>query len=331
MVSRMDDLVRSIRVGEPTEYENLSVVPLLKGRDSKLEYLVLDDAVEQNLVDVDEVDGGSVPRLVVRNRASLPVLIPDGTTLAGGRQNRVVNLSVLLAAESDTVIPVSCIERGRWSRSRGPSSPRGGYSDKKLRYQMCRDVNSSAGKGGGVSVSQSGVWCHVQELLEKAKAHSPSAAYHRVFEESKRSLEECEKRFPYPDGACGAAMLVDGKVSSVDVFDKPETCRKLWPKLVRGHAVGSLHATGKAGSHRDVGSFLGEAVQAREDEVDSIGIGTSVRLTAEHEVGAALLCDQTLVHLSLFADETPEAPGTREQQPPTQPPSRHRPWWKFWA
>ncbi len=58
---------------------------------------------------------GSVPDLRVINRAEKMVLILDGEELVGAKQNRIVNTTILVAAQSTLVIPVSCVEQGRWS------------------------------------------------------------------------------------------------------------------------------------------------------------------------------------------------------------------------
>jgi hypothetical protein len=54
--------------------------------------------------------------LLVKNGAAKPVLILDGEELVGAKQNRIVNLTILVAAQQTLHIPVSCVEAGRWAR-----------------------------------------------------------------------------------------------------------------------------------------------------------------------------------------------------------------------
>ena len=54
------------------------------------------------------------------NRGPKPTLIIDGEELVGAKQNRVVNLTILVAAESELIIPVSCVEAGRWRAKSEP-------------------------------------------------------------------------------------------------------------------------------------------------------------------------------------------------------------------
>jgi hypothetical protein len=139
-----------------------------------LQYLTLDEAKSAHVLDVEEVSAsGSVPELRVRNRAKLPVFVPDGTTLIGSKQNRVVNLSIMLAAESETVIPVSCVERGRWSFATLGSSP-SECSDSALRAMMSFRSTDSLKKRSTVQVDQSAVWGHVDRMLYDSGASSPT-------------------------------------------------------------------------------------------------------------------------------------------------------------
>ena len=64
---------------------------------------------------VEEVnESGSVPNLAVTNKCKRPLLIPEGEILIGAKQNRVINVTVLVAAGVKFVLPVSCVEAGRW-------------------------------------------------------------------------------------------------------------------------------------------------------------------------------------------------------------------------
>jgi hypothetical protein len=93
---------------------NLAVFPLLSDAAVSLAYLMLDEALQKEVVEVAEVDeSGQFSRLKVINRSDLSVLILDGEELVGAKQNRIVNTTILIAAESVTIIPVSCVEQGR--------------------------------------------------------------------------------------------------------------------------------------------------------------------------------------------------------------------------
>ncbi len=55
-------------------------------------------------------EGGSVPELKVTNLTGKHVLILDGEAVAGAKQNRVLNTTILIGAGTSLVIPVSCTD-----------------------------------------------------------------------------------------------------------------------------------------------------------------------------------------------------------------------------
>ncbi|MCY3943646.1 MAG: hypothetical protein OXG18_07785, partial [Gemmatimonadetes bacterium] len=104
------DLVKTtlsgLTLADPMNHGGLTVFPLASDRSSSLSYLLLEDGLRKDLVSIREVsEGGSVPELTVESRADKPVLIVDGEELMGAKQNRVANLTMLLAARKTTVIP----------------------------------------------------------------------------------------------------------------------------------------------------------------------------------------------------------------------------------
>src|SRR5262249_34541910 len=155
--TNLRSLLPELVVEKPIAYQRLGISPLRFRNSTELEYLILGDGISEELIRVEETSAaGCVPELRVRNRAKQRVLIPEGTTLIGAKQNRVVNLTILLAPESVTVIPVSCIERGRWHFTSSHFSP-GHFPDGKLRALMTKDATASLKKGGKVQVDQRAV------------------------------------------------------------------------------------------------------------------------------------------------------------------------------
>src|SRR5262245_32158401 len=239
MTANLRELLPELSIEAPIGYQKLRITPLRLRRTSALEYLTLDES-SAVLVTIEETSpSGSVPELRVRNRAKDRVFIPDGSTLTGAKQNRIVNLSVMLAPESVTVIPVSCVERGRWSYRTRHLSPCGS-SDSAFRALMCRGATDSLRRSGSVGVDQGAVWEYVEGMLCGSGAESPTRAYHALYEKWGQELADYEAHLLVPEGACGVAVEVDGKVQSVDLFDKSDTLGKLWPGLLKSYALAAL-------------------------------------------------------------------------------------------
>lgn len=117
-------LLKRLEIGQPSRYDGLAMFPLVGGKSGAADYETLDEALTHGTLRVREVSRqGSVPELKVDNRGERPVLVLDGEELVGAKQNRVVNLTVLIPALTTVKVPVSCVEMGRWSY-RTPGSPR---------------------------------------------------------------------------------------------------------------------------------------------------------------------------------------------------------------
>jgi len=336
MSTNLSELMSNVSVEAPLSYQKLRLWPLRFNQKSDLQYLTLDDATREKLVEIEETSAaGSVPKLRVRNHAKDRLLIVDGSTLIGAKQNRVVNLSLMLAPESVTEIPVSCVERGRWSYANAGFAL-GGFSDNTLRGKMCRGATASLQEKEEVSVDQGEVWDDVEEKLLACKAASPTRDYHAIHEKMERELMDCETHLPFPEQACGVAVEIAGTLRAVDLFDKPNTLRQFWPRLVKSYSVSTLMGDVRSGSKVGVKAFLEHALASKQESYEPVGIGTTIRLTNAEAVGATLVCEGKFVHLSLFAKETRGGEPPRTEQPVNQiiqakQNVSRRPWWKFWV
>jgi len=76
----------------------------------------LKNAIESNFLEISEVSAsGSVNALKVVNKSSKFIIGFRGDILVGGKQNRTLFTTIIIAPNSENIIPVSCVEAGRWS------------------------------------------------------------------------------------------------------------------------------------------------------------------------------------------------------------------------
>jgi hypothetical protein len=149
----------SIQLGAPRVHRNIVVLPIIGPSHGPARWLTLGEALEQQLLTVTEVShGGSVPELSVINRADRPVLLLDGEELIGAKQNRVLNTTILLKEHSETVVPVSCTEHGRWSYVSAAFADSKVVMAHKVRARKSRSVSESLAASAGYKSDQGEVW-----------------------------------------------------------------------------------------------------------------------------------------------------------------------------
>lgn len=307
----MDHIVKNFLVqlkfsGHQT-VENLIMFPLVSAAAGALDYLLLDDALERNLIEISEVDqSGSVPNLMVVNRAERMVLLLDGEELVGAKQNRVINTSILLAPSSKTVIPVSCCEQGRWSYRSEVFSSMKRVMSPDIRARKASQVSRNLEFANEYCSDQGDIWDSLDMKAASLGAESPTGAMSEMFEKQKTGLDDYCRGFACEPHQCGALFLINGRVAGLDVFGKEASFTSVFDKLVRSYALDALQWRDKNPSTTDhahtARQFLERALQAACSAHDSIGLGTDIRLSSDDLTGFALQHEQEIVHLCLFAN-----------------------------
>ena len=271
-------------------------------------YHVLDDAIASGAVEVTEVsEHGSVPELRVVNRAAKPTLIIDGEELVGAKQNRVVNLTILVAAHSNLTIPVSCVEAGRWrARSRAfAAAPRTQYATGRAK-RMAQVTQSMLASSSYYS-DQAEVWSDIAHKAAQLRSTSPTGAMESIFTDHAMSIDSFVSALQPVDGQVGAMFAIGGRVVGLDLFDTEKTLRKLLAKLVRSAAVEALDTDAGQASLPGISfqgvceQFLAAVANAPSHTSSAVGVGEDVRLTTHGLTGAALVVEHQVVHLSAFA------------------------------
>ncbi len=291
-----------IRVGTPLRFRSLSVFPLFSEGASGVDYLLSDEALPTNLVTVEEVsERGSVPELLVRNESDSKVLFLEGEELVGAKQNRILNTSVLVAAKSSVRIPVSCVEQGRWRFSSRTFTSSGRHSPAKLRHALKASVSKSLKEKAGYHSNQIEVWSQVRQYEEAHHVATPTGAMSDTFEALKEKIAEGQALLKYVDGATGIAVALGPNVVCIELFDKPQTCEKVWERAISGFLIDTLGVDGEGSvaSQASVESTINATQTASWSQVNAVGDGEEFRAEFGTDHASALCFDNQLVHGSV--------------------------------
>ena len=242
-----------------------------------------------------------MPELRLINRGKLAILVVDGEEIVGGRQNRIVNKSFLIAAGTAIDLPVTCVEHGRWHET-APRFSSGESAPASLRNEKFDAVTRESERVPGQAVADQGaIWEGVAAREAASGSHSPSGALHAIYEKRGGDLATYLEAFPYPRDAVGLVVALNGRMAGAELFDQARTAEVLWPKLIRGYALDAIGGRIGLAVGRDRAiRFLARTHHAHCDVFPSLGLGEEVRLTGDGVVGSALTHDGTLVHASLF-------------------------------
>ena len=306
MAQTLNNLAGRLTIGEPRSSGRLTVYPLFleeEAPDSKeIHYLLLEEALDKGTFEVGEIsESGSVNTIAVNNQTGEPVLILDGEELLGAKQNRMVNATIMVAT-GKTTIPVSCVEQGRWQYEDVKFSKSEAFGYSSLRRQKAEQVRSSLETDAGFNADQSAIWEEIESSSRNLGTESPTGAMHETYSSREDELRDLVDSFEYLPGQVGIAVYINNRFSCLDLFDKSRTLEKLWNRLLKSYALEALNTRGRSLKNpRPTPKELKKAIEASEYlTYPSVSMGEDLRLTGPGIIGAGLLVEEELIHLSIF-------------------------------
>jgi hypothetical protein len=316
VITTLDSWLGPLRLGEPLSEQALALVPVYTERQPTApRYRPLEQAIAAGDVAITEAPHATVPTLQVQNRSVLPVLILDGEEVVGGRQNRVINTTLLVPTNTIFPLPVSCVEHGRWHEAR-PVFDAGETAYPGLRRQKVQQVAASYAARGMPMADQSAVWGEIADRHRRIGSHSPTGAMRDAYVERAHDLARAEEVLRCPeDGPVGVVALVGGRAICADIFDSGQTLRTYWTRLVRSYALEALGAAPTPPSRDSAQRLLHRPLRARRTAFRSPGLGLDVRISGDGIVGAALVHEDAVVHTALFRSRADNASGPGISRP----------------
>jgi hypothetical protein len=308
----MSSIETTFTFGTEVTFESLTIVPLLGTSSSEPDYDTLDAALARGTLHITEVsESGHVPEIKVLNDGQLPVLILDGEELVGAKQNRTVNLSILVPPNANVVVPVTCVEAGRWSHKSRSFSSSSRTHFAAGRAAKSSQVSASLLRHGVARADQSQVWQEIAHKSARLQAHSATSAMSEIFERQATAIEDFVRGLPVVEHQVGAVFILNGEPKGVDLFDNPRTFRSLMPKILRGYALDAIDrrsnplpdvssSTAHPGTKTVAEAFVRQVLDAPRTQFAAPGLGHTWRLFAPEVAGGALMANGNLVHLSAF-------------------------------
>lgn len=296
--------IAALNLNKEKSYGNLTVFPLLNPAPRQPRYLTLDTALETGRVKIREVsEGGSVPQLLIDNQADQPILLLDGEELVGAKQNRVLNLTILVPAGKTMEIPVSCVESGRWGYRSPDFRGSGDAQFYRGRVGKAAAVSRSLRATGRRHSDQGQVWAGIDAKMKVMNLMSPTSAMACLYSENRRGLQDYLDAFSADPNQVGAVFAIGDRVAGVEFFDSPVTFAKLLPKIVGSYAIDALEIVDKesAAPHaREVQGFLNQIAETEMECYPALGLGEDVRVAGEGLAGGGLILEEEVIHFAGF-------------------------------
>jgi flavodoxin len=300
--------LKGVEIGPEQRHANMVIYCLLSAQEAEVDFITLDDALEKDLLTITEVDNtGHVPELKVANSSTKKALMLDGEELIGAKQNRTLNTTILMAPESESIIPVSCIEQGRWSyKSKKFKSARRTLSA-EIKRKKTRSVSKSLDLNGSYASEQHTVWKMIDAKFEKMSTpRSHTMAASDLYDHHAGSAEEYLKSFKPVDNQIGFVAFIDGNLVGLELINNYSLFKDSHSKLVQSYVLDALETSGaqmRANSNSLkclVLEFLEEAATAPITRRASISLGNDIRINSPIIEGAGLEYENQIIHLTIF-------------------------------
>ena len=321
----------ALQLGVPQTHGSLSVVPLTFRSDRGPHYDTLGAALQAGTFHITEVSlGGSVPDLRVINQSARGVLILDGEELVGAKQNRVLNAAVLVREKSCLVVPVSCVEAGRWHYAGHDFHDEEFVVHAQVRRAVHESVSLNLSMAAGHRSDQGRVWDEVAGLQQFADHASQTGSHRDVYAQRARDVAGYLDAFPLQPCQHGLLVLRGAEVVGLDFVSRAGCYAQVHAKLLRSYAFDAVtremsraRARAATGGHtKDGKGRAGKEPRLRPDEAldrarsflsaigglpgrsfKSPGRGWDVRYAGDAISGSTLTVGGVAVHGAFFAVE----------------------------
>ena len=290
------------RLSEPIVHGNLAIYFVHGTSRGGPVPLTLQEALARKIVEVRET--GKVNELEIENTGDDEIFIQGGDIVKGGKQDRVLSVSLLVPPHSGRLpVEAYCVEAGRWSPRGAEDAQRFSSADTRLPSRRAKlelagaVTGGNAAASGGVGARQQQIWQNVARIQGKLSENigAPVAAPRSqtslqlslengsLAREQAEYLKALEPRGSEASDIVGYVFAVNGKVNSADIYSSNALFRKLWPTLLRAsvtEAIGERDAAADPAPARAAVSDFMTSLNGQRTVESAAGKAATVRKRA---------------------------------------------------
>ena len=263
----------------PVRLGRLTVFPIVLATEKKLHgVLTMDQALAKKLLVIEELKDAQVSKARFRNKsAEKMIFLMAGEVITGGKQNRTLTTDALLGPKSAVVLPLYCVQRGRWQGAAGF----GGATTVAPQAVRAR----AAGKAG-----QKEVWDEVARANRRLDSSTSSDDLAAAMNKPENVERLAKLRRPIvqklPTGCVGVVVARGGRIVGTDMFNSTELFTAMREKVLNSYlsqyqsdAKDEPEAGVRRPDQNDVRAYLQACYVARFEASDMRGVGQIYELS----------------------------------------------------
>ena len=289
---KMMSLDNDIELLAPQVHENLAVIPL-KTQRSYIDMLTLKKGLELGLVEVKECETSQVNTVIVKNNAVAPLILIDGEEIIGGNQNRIINSTILLEANSEMAVPVSCTEKGRWA-----------YKSEFKQSEYMANYNTRKAKRYAEKTSQHTqdvIWSSINQLEVENSFASPTSAMEESYENLKSTHESIIHEFEVESEQNGVLIILNGEIQGFEIFLNPEIYREFHKKILKSYIIDSkIEKHTFAVNVDEAKDIISKTFTSSYEKRENLGLEEIFEFENDDGIGTVYAYQNKIIHMSYF-------------------------------
>jgi len=288
------------------QIDGLEITPLILEGPAGTPYVLGAEAIDRGLLEIAEQGSGSVPTVEATNRGEDAVLILEGDTLIGCKQNRIVAHSVIIAPGRTIHVSVGCMESGRWAHRTPRFSSGKMRADPLTRRKSSFEVLEALRAGRHATLDQARLWNDVEKYLACHSVGSSTSDYHRVFEELGDPAIETAQRFTPVKHQVGVIAQWRGHLLGLEIVGHPDCWSHLARRTLPAYLMAARDADsgrlrGEEGEIRAAEGWLEALKRVPVHARPSVGVGFDFDFTTTSVHGSGLWHEGRVAYVAMFA------------------------------